>query len=283
MMAYAGQENTVFEPVNLSGLISEMLQFLKVSISKRASLTVELPKNLPAVWVNPAQIRQVVMNLITNASEALGEKEGGISVVVTHVPAGAGSVAAVAPNFLRNDHIKLVVSDTGTGMTEEVQAKIFDPFFTTKFAGRGLGLAAVQGIIRHHGGVIRVASAPDRGSCFEVMLPCTSQAARDACDNLVRTSPGENGRVEGTVLVIEDEDILRLAVSKMLRRRGFFVIEAGDGRAGLDLFRCNEKIDVVLLDLTMPGVPGREVLEELQRVRPGVKVIAQLHTARTAQ
>src|SRR5262249_30777318 len=205
--------------------------------------------------------------------EALGEKEGGISVVVTHVPAGAGSVAAVAPNFLRNDHIKLVVSDTGTGMREEVQAKIFDPFFTTKFAGRGLGLAAVQGIIRHHGGVIRVASAPDRGSCFEVMLPCTSQAARDACDNLVRTSPGENGRVEGTVLVIEDEDILRLAVSKMLRRRGFFVIEAGDGRAGLDLLRCNEKIDVVLLDLTMPGVPGREVLEELQRVRPGVKVI----------
>jgi len=159
-------------------------------------------------------------------------------------------------------------------MTPEVQARIFDPFFSTKRAGRGLGLAAVQGIIRSHGGMINVVSTPGQWSRFEVLLPCIAQARLETRNTTAILSTPEPGNVAGTVLVVEDEEILRLAVSKMLRKAEFHVIEAGDGTAGANLFRANERrIDVVLLDLTLPGMSGREVLEELRRIRPDVKVI----------
>lgn len=274
MMAYAGQENTAFEPLDISALVKEMLQLLKVSISKRARLIVDLPEHLPTVRANPTQIRQVVMNLITNASEALGEEEGVISVTLAKVRSGPHTLSDSTSDLLQNDRLRLTVSDTGGGMPEEIQARIFDPFFTTKFAGRGLGLAAVQGIIRDHGGTINIVSAPGQGSRFEVLLPCTSEPARETRDRLVQAADGEAGSVHGTVLVVEDEDALRLAVSKMLSKRGYSVVEASDGCAAVDLFRANEReIDVVLLDLTMPRMNGREVLEELRRTRPDVKVI----------
>ncbi len=270
MMVYAGQEDTVFEPLDLARLVSEMLKLLKVSISKRALLTVDLPENLPAVQANAAQIRQVVMNLITNASDALGEKEGVISVALAHARSGPGPFA----NLLQNDHLRLTVSDTGCGMTDAIKSRIFDPFFTTKFTGRGLGLAAVQGIVRDHGGTIVVVSVPGQGSRFEVLLPCAAQAAPETRDILTPTAAGEARSVAGTVLVIEDEDALRLAVSKMLRNRGFSVVEAGGGREGVDLFLAREReIDVVLLDMNLPGMSGPEIFEELKRIRPAVKVI----------
>ena len=271
MMAYAGQENAAFETVNVSGLVSDMLQLLKVSISKTAILKVNLPENVPAVRGNAAQIRQVVMNLITNASEALGEKEGTIFVSVTQVQVGPDSHAL---NMSHGDYVRLEVSDTGCGMAEEVQARVFDPFFTTKFAGRGLGLAAVQGVIRNHGGIINVISAPGQGSRFEVLLPCAGQAEADASEITVPAPAGEVGNLAGTVLFIEDEDALCLAVSKMLRRKGLKVIEAADGKTGIDFFRASAtQIDVVLLDLTLPGMSGGEVLRELRRIQPDMKVI----------
>jgi PAS domain S-box-containing protein len=269
MMAYAGQESTAFETVNVSRLVGDMLQLLKVSISKTAILKVNLPENIPAVRGNAAQIQQVVMNLITNASEALGEKEGAISVSVTQAQVGPDSRA---PSQI--DYVRLEVSDTGCGMTEEVQARIFDPFFTTKFAGRGLGLAAVQGVIRNHGGIINVTSALGQGSRFEVLLPCAGQAEAAPSDISVPAPEGEVGNLAGTVLFIEDEDALCLAVSKMLRRKGLQVIEAADGKTGIDLFRASApQIDVVLLDLTLPGMSGGEVLRELRRIQPDMKVI----------
>ena len=273
MMAYSGQENTTFENLDLSELVKEMLQLLSVSISKHAQLTVNLPSNLPPVRANAAQMRQVVMNLITNASEALGEREGLISVALAHVRRGPNRFPGRPQDVADSDHVRLTISDAGSGMTEEVRAKIFDPFFTTKFAGRGLGLAAVRGIIRDHGGAINVFSIPGQGSRFEVLLPCVIQAsASDAGNQGVTGDEAEHAH--GTVLVVEDEDGLRLAVSRMLRRRGFSVIEASDGYGGVDLFRDHAKeIDAVLLDLTLPGKNGREVLDEMRRIRPDLKVI----------
>jgi PAS domain S-box-containing protein len=261
LMVYSGQDGATLGPLNLSRLVEEMLELLKISISKRATLVVDLPKNLPTVRASAVQMRQVVMNLITNASDALGEKKGVISLAITKAPDSAGR------------YLRLEVSDTGCGMTADVMAKIFDPFFTTKFAGRGLGLAAVQGVIRSHGGTIRVESAFGQGSRFEILLPCIGQPARDTSDT-ARPATREPASVAGTVLVVEDEEILRLAVSKMLRKEKFSVIEAGDGITGADLFRIHEaNIDVVLLDMTLPGMSGREVLEELQGIRPDVKVV----------
>ena len=275
MMAYAGLEKSAFEPLNLAGLVHEMLQLLKVSISKRAHLTVDLPENLPAVRANATQIRQVVMNLITNASEALGDGRRHHLGHPGARPVKPGPAFGRArTNLLRNDHLRLAVSDTGCGMTEEIRARIFDPFFTTKFAGRGLGLAAVQGIIRDHGGTINVISAPGQGSRFEVLLPGSGRTGRDTSDRLVPVAASEGESIGATVLVVEDEDALREGVSKMLRKHGFCVVEAGDGRSGVDLFRANgREIDVVLLDMTLPGMTGRQVLEELRRIRPDVRVI----------
>ncbi|HEY7336200.1 MAG TPA: ATP-binding protein [Bryobacteraceae bacterium] len=269
LMAYAGHENTVFEAVDLSNLAGEMLQLLKVSISKNAVLDVNLPKNLPTVRANPGQIRQVVMNLITNASEALGEGAGAISISTGLVHPANDSVAGVQ----NGEYVRVTVGDTGCGMTKEVQARIFDPFFTTKFAGRGLGLAAVQGIVRGHGGAIDVESEPGQGSRIEIRLP-VRQTSRDGGVAGTGASANKAGSAARSVLVIEDEPALRIAVSKMLQKSGFTVSEAGDGRAGVDLFRAHEQnIDVVLLDMTLPGMSGREVLGELRRIRPDVQVI----------
>ena len=274
LMIYGGEESPTFELVDISTLVNEMLQLLKVSISKHTILKIELGQDLPPIQANPAQIRQVMMNLLTNASEAIGDRSGEIRVTSGKVKVGPGSPAPGGVNLAEGDYLRLEVSDTGRGMTPEVQARIFDPFFSTKRAGRGLGLAAVQGVIRSHGGTINVKSAPGQGSRFEILLRCCDQATQETRDITVTPPAKEPGTIAGTVLVVEDEEILRLAVSKMLRKSGFSVIEAGDGTTGLNLFRASErKIDVVLLDMTLPGMSGRELLEELRRIQPGVKVI----------
>jgi two-component system cell cycle sensor histidine kinase/response regulator CckA len=274
LMVYSGQDEARLEPLDLSLLVDEMLELVKISISKHATLTVDLPKNLPAIRANAVQIRQIVMNLITNASEALGDKEGVISVTVAKVEFVQDALAGSQSDSSAGSRLRLEVRDTGCGMTAETLAKIFDPFFTTKFSGRGLGLAAVQGIIHSHNGTINVVSVPGEGSRFEILLPCIGQPARDSMDIAVTSSARESDAIAGTVLVVEDDEVIRLAVSKMLQKAGFSVIEASDGTTGANLFRINQtKIDVVLLDVTLPGMPGREVLKEMRRIRPGVKVV----------
>jgi PAS domain S-box-containing protein len=266
LLTFAGNERENVEPVDLSSLVGEMLELLRISISKHATLKVELGHDLPAVRASAAQIRRVVMNLITNASEAIGDQGGVITVTA--------AVARAQPSG--QDSVRLEVSDTGYGMTEEVQASIFDPFFTTRQAGRGLGLAVVQGIIRAYGGSIHVASTPGQGTTFQIFLPCASEpapenriAAIPPRDDLVKATPSR----ATTILVVDDEAMLRRATSKMLANRGFFALQAEDGSIALDLFRAHPEIDVILLDMTIPGLSSVEVLSEVRRIRADVKVI----------
>jgi CheY-like chemotaxis protein len=222
-------------------------------------------KGLPLMRGNATQLRQVVMNLIINASEALGEQDGVIRI--------ASSLASGGRNLPDGDYLRLSVSDTGGGITDEHKARIFDPFFSTKFAGRGLGLAVVQGIVRAHGGLIQLDSTAGQGTTLELFFPCFP--GTDADRTAVAT--GETSKMRDddiTVLFVEDEDSLRDAVSKMLVRKGFVVIGAADGSIAINLLRRHPgDIDVVLLDMTLPGTPSREIIAEAQRIRPAVKIV----------
>ena len=273
LLAYAGQENAVLEPVDISWLVREMLELLKVSISKRAVLRVDLPANLPAVRANAAQIRQVVLNLVTNASEALGEEGGSITVSAGQVRIDSQPPEDPPSDLPAGHYVRLQGSDTGCGMTGEVRSRMFDPFFTTKFSGRGLGLAAVQGIVRGHGGRIEVVSAPGQGTRFWILLPASTELP-PAAPPEEKTDAGFTEAGEGTVLIVEDEQSLRVPVCKMLRRKGFTVLEAENGEAAVEIYRRDpDAINVVLLDMTLPGMRGPEVFTSLQRIRPAVRVI----------
>jgi PAS domain S-box-containing protein len=273
LMTYAGNETIDSELLDLSQLVEEMLKLLRVSISKRAILRTGLDKNLPAIMGHPGQIRQVVMNLIINASEALGETEGVITVTTSLVTDTRDLLAGSAALSRTENYVLLEVSDTGSGMTEEQMSRIFDPFYTTKFMGRGLGLAVVQGVVRTHGGAIRLESTPHRGTTFRIFLPSAGQALEKGGTSEVSAREHVSGPT-GTVLLVEDEDSLRFAVARMLRRRGFRVIEAADGTAAIHLLRDQEHdIDLILLDLTIPGANSQEVVYEARLTRPDAKIV----------
>jgi two-component system cell cycle sensor histidine kinase/response regulator CckA len=212
------------------------------------------------------------MNLVTNSAEAIGERDGVIRVT-TQVKVNQDADVPNAENLAEGNSLALEVSDTGCGITPEMQAKLFEPFFTTKGAGRGLGLALIQGIVRAHGGAISLKSAPGQGTTFQVLLPCTGKRTETHSEIPAATAE-KLKRHSATILVVEDEELLRLSVSKALRKRGFYVVEASDGHAAMDLIRANtEGINVVLLDFTLPGLSSREVFEETQRIRPDLKII----------
>ncbi len=272
LMIFAGKESATLEQVDVSSVVDEMLELLKVSISKHAILKTTLGKGLPAVRGNAAQIRQVVMNLITNASEAIGERDGVIRVITERATA---SNAVGAENLQEGVYVRIEVSDTGCGIALENQRRLFDPFFTTKFVGRGMGLSVVQRIVQRHGGAINVVSSLGKGSSFEILLPCAGETVPENSGGMAR--PGSRERtpsMKRDILVVEDELPLLMAVSKMLQRRGFSVNQASDGSSALELIRANkDQIDALLLDVTLPGSSSREVLLEAQRLIPELLVI----------
>lgn len=272
LMIYAGQETADFELVDIAGLVEEMAELLKVSISKHAILRTELASNLPAINGNAPQIRQVVMNLIINASEAIGETDGVIKIRASRVAVRQASRGvARAPE---QEYVQLEVSDTGCGLTEEQRIRIFDPFFTTKFEGRGLGLAVVQGIVRAHRGIIRLVSAPGRGTTFQILLPCTDKPARSETTNKAPSPSVPTAPATGNVLLVEDEDLLRISMARTLRKRGFTVIEAGNGTVAMNALSSYEgNIDVILLDFTIPGASSQEIIDRSRHIRPSAKVI----------
>jgi CheY-like chemotaxis protein len=241
------------------------MALIKVSISRHAFLHTDLPHDLPAVRCGGARIRQVVMNLVINASEALGGREGIIGLRTARVSAAAAGLD-------EGEYVRLEVSDTGCGMTPSDQARIFDPFYSTKFAGRGMGLAVVQGIVRDHDGVIRVSSTPGRGTTFEVYLPCAAKAVESPAPDSGAAQPLEAPMAAGILLFVEDEEMLRQPVAGMLRKNGFTVLEAGDGAVAVDVLESRD-VDAMILDVTLPGVSSREVFETARGRHPKLKIV----------
>ena len=279
LMIFAGQERGTLEFLDVSSLVSEMLELLRVSISKHAVLKTELGAGLPPVRGNASQIRQLVMNLITNASEAIGDRDGVIRVLTEVVLVGSEGTPPGAANLRAGDYLRLEVSDNGCGMTPETQRKAFDPFFSTKFVGRGMGLAMVQRIVRELEGAVHVVSSPGNGTSMQILLPC---AVAPASVNEVRVDadphPAASPAPRRTILIVEDEQALLYAISKLLERRGFSVIQASNGTAALELIRKHQdRIDAMLLDATLPGASSREVLDEAERLRP--ELVAVLTSA----
>jgi two-component system cell cycle sensor histidine kinase/response regulator CckA len=261
LMIYSGKEGVERELVDFVQLIAEMRPLLEVSVPKNIKLETALSANPPSIKGNPAQLRQLVMNLVVNASESIGDRASGDKNGTVRISA--------AP--LRQGFIQLEVSDTGSGMTPEVQDKMFDPFFSTKFAGRGLGLAVVQGIVRNHDAAIVVVSEEGKGTSFQIDFPSAAEQVPQARRQSAVPAKPRGAR---TVLVVEDEELLRQAVSKALALRGVVVLEAGDGSAAMDLIRARAgEIDAVLLDMTIPGTSSRQIVEEVRRLRPGLEVI----------
>ena len=265
LLIYAGQESGAPESVELSKLIEDMLDLLKVAVSKHVLVTTDLAHGLPAVHANPSQLRQAVMNLVTNASEAIGDHDGTITIRTAYVTEGQTGDG--------DYEVQLAISDTGSGINSNVKPRIFDPFFTTKSMGHGLGLAVVQKIVEGFGGAVLVESDHHRGTTFRILLPSATGTAGPYGTNEPGASTEPNGS-PATVLVVEDETVLRVAVAKMLRKQGFSVLEAADGTEALTLHReYKEEIAVVLLDATIPGAPSRDVLAEVRRVAPVTSVI----------
>ena len=273
LMIYAGKESEVVEWVDLSKIVEEMLALLKVSVSKHAVMNADLGQDLPATRASAAQLRQIVMNLITNASDAIGDRDGVIRVVTRRLTLGTDS-ATVSESLSEGDYLVLEVSDTGSGMSRETQDRVFDPFFTTKAVGRGLGLAVVSGIVRGLGGAIRLTSELGKGTWFQILLPCAQTTGEATFHSMSTIEELADPSRHAAILVVEDEDVLRQAIAKALRMNGFDVFEAADGSLAIDLLRANgSKIDAILLDMTIPGASSREVLAEAANVRPDIRVV----------
>jgi nitrogen-specific signal transduction histidine kinase len=272
LMIYAGKESEIVERVDPSKIVEEMLGLLKVSVTKHAVINTDLGQDLPATCASAAQLRQIVMNLITNASDAIGGRDGVIRVSTRRVSVG-GAPVTTAESLSGGGYVALEVSDTGCGMSRETQERLFDPFFTTKSAGRGLGLAVVSGIVRSLGGAIRVTSDLGKGSTLQILLPCGETRVGTASYAPTIDELADPLR-KAAVLIVEDEDVLRQAVAKTLGKNGFEVFEAADGSSAIDVLRAKRgKIDVILLDMTIPGASSREVVDEAANIKPDIRVV----------
>jgi PAS domain S-box-containing protein len=285
MLAYAGKGRMVIELFQLNMLVEEITALLDVSIAKTTTLRYMLAPDLPPIAGDATQIRQVIMNLVLNAAEAVGTAASTV-VVATGVRSVDQAYLAstwLAPELPEGEYVFLEVIDDGPGMSAETLARIFDPFFTTKFTGRGLGLAAVLGIVRGHSGALKVISALGQGTTFTILFPAVQADREDALAPelaVLEEAPAFQRpaalAVEPAplVLVIDDEEGVRSVAARMLERFGFTVITAADGRAGADLFREHaDRIVAVLLDLTMPRLDGQQTMREIHAIKADARVV----------
>jgi PAS domain S-box-containing protein len=272
MLAYTGQESLHREPLDLSHVVRDMAQLLESAVSRKAVLVYDLAPDLPAVEADASQIGQIAMNLITNAAEAVNEtgREGRIELRTGSVDVEAGASLTSGP-LEPGRYVFFEVADTGCGMDADTRSRIFDPFFTTKFTGRGLGLAAVLGIVRAHRGGIAVDSEPGKGTRFRVLLP---RSPRPRPSGAEPPSCGVEWRTRGTVLVVDDDEGVRDLTRETLRRCGLSVLCAADGEEALRLFRARaDEIRAVLLDRTMPATSAEAVFDAMREIRPEARIV----------
>ena len=271
LLAYAGKGRFYLERLNLSEVVVQTSKLVHPSIPPNVQLKLDLEKDLPLLLADPSQIQQVVMNLMINGAEAIGKAGGAL-----RVRTGRKTVTTEAlPDLYLNEHVVpgdyvfLEVVDNGLGMDEQTIRKIFDPFFTTKFAGRGLGLAAVLGIVRQHKGALQLHSVPGRGTSFTVLFPAAGESSQIAED-----TTRQDLRGSGTVLVVDDEEMIRNFTKAALEPYGYTVLLARDGQEAVRLFReRSSEIGLVLLDVAMPGMDGLETLEWISGIRSNIRVL----------
>lgn len=271
MLAYSGKGKFIVEPLDLSKIADEMQQMLTVSISKKAILRYEFAPSLPSVEADATQMRQVILNLVINASDAIGDKSGVIALTTGVLDCDQSYLKDtwLDENLPAGQYVYLEVADTGCGMDRETINRIFEPFFSTKFTGRGLGMAAVLGIVRGHHGAIKIYSEPGRGTTFKLLLPAVAKTAA-LFDIEHSAEPLQGG---GTVLLVDDDETVRSIGREMLEEFGYDVITAEDGREALKKYQQADDIRFVLMDLTMPHMDGEQAFRELRKLNPQINVI----------
>ena len=273
MLAFSGRGQFVIQPLDINLALSEMVELLKSNLPSRVTVQFDLEPSAPRMMADASQIRQVVMNLIINAAEAIADQPGVITIRsgIRFVDSRALAAGFSADGMAGGQYACIEIADTGPGMDAETQVRIFEPFYSTKFTGRGLGLAAVLGIVKGHGGAIWLRSAPGLGTTFTMFFP-------RAPDEPLKVSPAmrepDVACGSGQVLVIDDEAMVRDVIGDVLRMGGYQVEDAIDGPAGLGRIRAPEaRYDLVLLDLTMPGMDGVEVFVEIKKARPDLRIV----------
>ncbi len=273
MLAYSGKGKFIIEILSLNDIVEEMAFLLKTSISKNILLSYNLTENLPSIKADSTQISQIVMNLITNASEAIGEQSGFIRLDTGVIEFDGSRMPEeyISQEAFKGTYAFIKVSDTGCGMSEATITSMFDPFFTTKFFGRGLGLAAVIGIVRGHKGAIRVSSVPGKGSTITITFPTCTDSSDSAPEKLLSES---SLICKGTVLLVDDDETVLSVGKEMMETLGFAVLTAAGGQEALDLLMDKRgQIVCVVLDLTMPHMDGKETCSRLREIDPAIPVI----------
>jgi PAS domain S-box-containing protein len=272
LLAYSGRGRLDTSEIDLGSLIQESTDLLRLSVGNQVRLQFEFAPQLPTIMADPAQVRQVLLNLVLNASEAVNRRDGVIQITTGLLTVDAAWLAGarIGQDIRPGEYVGLEISDNGPGLSVETQARIFDPFFSTKAKGRGLGLAAALGIMRSHQGALHLWSQAGQGTKFSLAFPPHGQRAPQK----EPVADGRNWRGRGRILIVDDEEAVRATAAQMTAYYGFEVRQASSGQQALEFVRESPTpFNLVLLDLTMPGMDGFATFSAIRQLRPDQRIV----------
>jgi PAS domain S-box-containing protein len=274
MLAYAGKAPIVHTQVNMGEVLDDMIDLLKTTIPKTTEINFDKASTIPFIKGDSSQLSQIVLNIVINASEAIGDVQGEIriSLSTTEIKAEQIVIDYLGNTIPVGSYVRLEISDNGSGMDDEIKRRIFEPFYTTKFTGRGLGMSAILGIIKGHQGALQLESQLGQGTTFKVFLPAQSDKSISNRSSL--PTPHTAWQGSGTILLVEDEEQILLVAKLMLEKLGHTVIEASNGREALDMFQKHiDDIVLVVTDIGMPIMDGYQLFSELKKLNPNLPII----------